>query len=117
MDPLSDLPDAAPRPSDRRDPPGGRLGPAVAVIACFLLTAVLVAGFVVRVPYIIISPGSAVPLDEDIVSVSGTRSYGQSGDLLFLTVLESTRDPSVWRWLLAKLDGDVHGRAEQVHAA
>lgn len=91
-----------PRPSGRR-----RAWSIAGVVALGLLGVVVVAANFVRVPYVIISPGDATPLDGDIVEVSGAETYEHSGSLLFLTVRVSNRDPSVWRWLFAKLDSGV----------
>jgi PDZ domain-containing protein len=77
------------------------------VAALALLGVVVVAANFVRVPYVIISPGDATPLDGSIVEVSGAETYEHSGRLLFLTVRVSNRDPSVWRWLFAQFDSGV----------
>jgi len=79
----------------------------VGIAALALLALVVVAANFVRVPYVIISPGDATPLDESIVEVSGAQTYEHSGRLFFLTVRVSNRDPSVWRWLFAQLDSGV----------
>jgi PDZ domain-containing protein len=73
-----------------------------------VLVALLVAAMaVVRVPYVIISPGTATALDRRIVSISGAPTYRHRGGLLYLTVRVSDSDPNVWRWLVAQLDDDV----------
>ena len=77
-------------------------GVAVAVV---LGVAAIAANFV-HLPYVIISPGDATPLNNQVVSVSGARTYPHSGELLYLTVRVSDHDPSVWRWLFANLNGD-----------
>ena len=71
-----------------------------------VIVAVVAANFV-RVPYVIISPGEATPLDDEVVSVAGAPTHPHDGVFLFLTVHLTTRDPTVWRWLFAKLDSNV----------
>jgi PDZ domain-containing protein len=61
----------------------------------------------IKVPYVIISPGDATALDEQIVSISGAPTYAHDGSLLYLTVSVSSSDPNVWRYLFATLDDDV----------
>jgi Lon-like protease len=72
-----------------------------------VVVIILVAAAFIRVPYVIIRPGTATPLDESVVQVSGTKTYPHRGDLLFLTVSVSNRDPNLYRWLFAKLDPDA----------
>ncbi|MBM3672729.1 MAG: PDZ domain-containing protein [Actinobacteria bacterium] len=79
----------------------------IGIVALAVLAVAVVAANFVRVPYVIISPGDATPLTEDVVSVKGVETHEHSGELLFLTVRVSNRDPSVWRWLFAELDSDV----------
>jgi PDZ domain-containing protein len=72
-----------------------------------LLVVVLVAGFLVHLPYVIISPGAATPLDDQVVQISGAPTYPDTGgDVLFLTVQVSTREPNAWSVLAAWLDPD-----------
>jgi Lon-like protease len=71
------------------------------------VAVIVVAGSIVRVPYVIISPGGATPLDDQLVSVHGARTYPHEGEFRFLTVGVTNRDPTVWRWLFAKLDDDL----------
>ncbi len=71
------------------------------------LAAIVTAMAVVKVPYVIISPGDATALDDSVVSVSGTKTYEHRGELLYLTVRVNNDDPNVWRWLFAQLDGDL----------
>jgi PDZ domain-containing protein len=67
---------------------------------------VLVAGFLVHLPYVIISPGDATPLDSKVVTIEGAPTYHHRGDVLFLTVRVTTHDPSAWRVLTSLLDSD-----------
>jgi Lon-like protease len=71
------------------------------------LGAVLIAAAFIHVPYVIISPGAATPLDHRVVEVQGAQTYPHNGDLLYLTVRVSDTDPNLYRWLFAQLDGDV----------
>jgi PDZ domain-containing protein len=72
-----------------------------------LVAVVIVAGFVIRLPKVIISPGSATPLDEHVVQIKGAPTYPHtSGNLRFLTVRVSNREPTLWRVVGAWLDDD-----------
>ena len=71
------------------------------------LGAALIAAAFIHEPYVIVSPGQATALDGDVVHVAGTRTYRHAGELLYLTVRVTDSDPNLYRWLLAKLDGDV----------
>jgi Lon-like protease len=77
----------------------GGLGSLVAVVA-----AVLIAGSIITVPYVIIAPGQTYGANE-LVSVSGTAtSYPSNGEIRFVTVSERI-DPT----LLDKLQADHNG--------
>jgi PDZ domain-containing protein len=67
---------------------------------------VLVAGFLIHLPYVIISPGDATPLDSRVVTIEGAPTYRHRGDVLFLTVRVTTHDPTVWRVVASLLDSD-----------
>jgi PDZ domain-containing protein len=72
-----------------------------------LIAIVVVAGFLIHLPYVIISPGSATPLDAQVVQIEGAQTYPEgSGNIRFLTVQVSTHDPNVWRVVTAWLDPD-----------
>jgi PDZ domain-containing protein len=89
-------------------PPRRRMGPwriAGVVVAVVFGVAAIAANFI-HVPYVIISPGDATPLDNQVITVSGARTYPHSGELLYLTVRVTDHDPNVWRWLFAKLNND-----------
>jgi len=71
-----------------------------------LIVVVLVAGFLIHLPYVIISPGDATPLDKQVVKIDGAQTYGHSGNVLFLTVRVSDHDPTVWRLVTSWLSSD-----------
>jgi Lon-like protease len=72
-----------------------------------LIAAVVVAGFLIHLPYVIISPGSATPLDAEVVQIEGAQTYpDDAGNILFLTVKVSTSEPTVWRVVTSWLDPD-----------
>lgn len=106
-----DAPDAA--PARRRLPTW--LAATLGVLAG-LIIVVIVAGFVIHVPYVIISPGEATPLDNHVITVNGAQTYGHGGDVLFLTVRVTNHDPTVWRVVASWLDPDqqVIGRDSAV---
>jgi PDZ domain-containing protein len=72
-----------------------------------LLGVAAVAGLFIHLPYRIISPGSATPLGQDVVSVRGASTYPHHGELLYLTVRVTPSDPNLYRYLFAHLDSDV----------
>jgi Lon-like protease len=71
-----------------------------------LLVVAIVAGFVVHLPYVIISPGSSTPLDRSVVAIDGAPTYPHRGNVEFLTVRVSTHDPNLWGLFTAWLDPD-----------
>jgi PDZ domain-containing protein len=78
-----------------------------------LVVATLVAAAFIRVPYVIISPGDATPLDSRVVTISGPPSSAHAQRLLFLTVQVTNRDPNLYRYLFATLDGSVSVQKKQ----
>jgi Lon-like protease len=97
------VPTAPPGPPRRR-----RRWPAILATAAFAVVAVVLTAMAfIHVPYVIISPGEATPLDGQVVSISGAPTYGGGADLLYLTVRVTNDDPNVWRYLFAQLDDDV----------
>ena len=93
---------AAPAPAPR-----GRTWLAVALsVIGVLILVVVVLGFVIHLPYVIISPGAATPLDDQVVTVNGAPTYGNAGNILFLTVRVNNHDPTVWRVVTSMLDSD-----------
>ena len=71
-----------------------------------LIVVALVAGFLIHLPYVIISPGFATPLDKNVITVDGAPTYDHDGNVLFLTVRVTTHDPTVWRVVTSWLDPD-----------
>jgi PDZ domain-containing protein len=71
-----------------------------------VLAVAIVAGFLIHLPYVIISPGSATPLDRSVIEIDGARTYPHGGDVRFLTVRVSTHDPSLWALGAAWIDPD-----------
>jgi Lon-like protease len=94
-------------PTEPRAPRRRRWPKVVGLVALAVVAVVVTAMAFIRVPYIIISPGEATALDRHIVSITGPRTYGHRGELLYLTVRVSNSDPNLWRYLFAQLDGDV----------
>jgi PDZ domain-containing protein len=70
-----------------------------------LLVAVLIAGFLIHLPYVVISPGAATPLN-GLVHVEGAPTYEHQGDVRYLTVRVSGSDPNVWKVVTSWLDSD-----------
>jgi PDZ domain-containing protein len=98
-----------PPPLEPPDRPPGRGHTVLAVVLSavgVLLVTVVVAGFLIHLPYVIISPGSATPLDSSVVQIEGATTYPNGGHVLFLTVQVSTHDPNVWRVVTSWLDPD-----------
>jgi Lon-like protease len=103
--------------------PGGAGRPArsrrrrVLTVAGSLLLGVLVTALVaaafIRVPYVIISPGDATPLDHHVVTIAGAPSYPHAQRLLFLTVQVTNQDPNLYRYLFAQLDSSVDVQKKQ----
>jgi PDZ domain-containing protein len=107
MSPPPEPPAGAPRGRDHRR--GRRRGRVVGWVLSTLgviVVAAVVASFVIHVPYVIISPGSATPLDQSVVAIKGAPTYPHRGNVTFLTVRVSTHDPTLWRVVTAWLDPD-----------
>jgi Lon-like protease len=104
--PHPDAPMAPAPPTAPPSPPSSaRRWPIVVAIAVVAVVMILLLGTIIRLPYVIYSPGDATPV-EDIVQISGVRTYRSRGEVLFLTVAVSRDRPNVWRWLQAELDDD-----------
>jgi PDZ domain-containing protein len=76
-------------------------------VALGVIAVIVTAMALIHVPYVIISPGEATALDDDIVTISGAPTYAHRGDLVYLTVRVTNDDPNIWRYVLATLDDDV----------
>jgi PDZ domain-containing secreted protein len=103
-----DLAERADTTEEELPPPRrGRTWLAAALSALGVLIVVaLVAGFLIHLPYVIISPGFATPLDQQVITVDGAQTYDHRGNVLFLTVRVTTHDPTVWRVVTSWLDPD-----------
>src|SRR5262245_13883091 len=98
--PMAPAPPTVPPESSRKPK-----WPYVVAIAVSVVVIVSLLGTIIRLPYVIYSPGDATPV-EDVVKVSGAKSYRSRGEVLFLTVAVSRGRPNVWRFVQAKLDDD-----------
>jgi PDZ domain-containing protein len=85
------------------------------VLSSFVLGlgAILIAAYFVHLPYILISPGEATPLDSSVVMIEGAPTYEHQGDFLFLTVRVSSSQPNVYRVIDGWLDDDVTVRKQE----
>ncbi|MEX1008482.1 MAG: PDZ domain-containing protein [Acidimicrobiia bacterium] len=91
-------------------PPPPRRGRTILAVALsvigVLIAVVLIAGFLIHLPYVIISSGFATPLDDKVITVDGAQTYDHRGNVLFLTVRVTTHDPTVWRVVTSWFDPD-----------
>jgi Lon-like protease len=72
----------------------------------FFVVIVIIAGFVVRVPYTTIAPGEALSLPPR-VTVEGAQSFpDQRGDIRLLFVREANH-VNLWQYVRARLDSDI----------
>ncbi|CAB4658235.1 MAG: PDZ domain-containing protein [Actinobacteria bacterium] len=88
--------------------PRRRAGRVLAICGFLLIPLTLVVlflGTVIRLPYVIFSPGGATPV-APIVEIKGARTFPTRSDLLFLTVSVSNQRPNVWRYLQASLSSE-----------
>jgi Lon-like protease len=91
-----------PPPNKRRRRP---LVAAGAVAGVILVVAIL-AGTLVRLPYVLISPGNAESV-ERVVKVDGAQTYPHRGQLLLLTVSVSSDRPNAFAVLSGWIDEDT----------
>lgn len=98
---------AAESPTPPASPQHHRWVPWLAGILTLVVLGALAAAAFVHVPYVTISPGDATRLDDRVLRVDGAQTYRHRGDLLYLTVSVSNRDPNLYRYVFAKLDGDT----------
>lgn len=88
--------------------PRRKAGRVLAICGFLLIPLTLVVlflGTVIRLPYVIFSPGSATPV-APIVEIKGARTFPTRSDLLFLTVSVSNQRPNIWRYLQASLSSE-----------
>jgi PDZ domain-containing protein len=71
-----------------------------------------IAAFFIRLPYVVISPGEATPVDR-VVRISGAPTYPHGGSLLFLTVSVSNGRPNVYRTVVGWLSADQDVQPER----
>lgn len=83
-----------------------RRGRVVTAAVAAAVGVLAVAGAVVRLPYVLVSPGSAAAV-EDVVEIEGVPTYEHDGSILFLTVSVSSSRPNLYTLLNGWLDGDV----------
>ena len=74
------------------------------------LTALV--GMQVTVPYVVISPGDATSTN-DLVTVTGARTFRHRGGFYLMTVRVSSGRPNVWRFVQASLDDDTEVLGER----
>jgi Lon-like protease len=108
---VSDVTAEAPpaEPDAEREAAARRKRRRRAFLAAGLLGVVglVLAGFFVKLPYVLISPGDATPLDGSLVMIEGAPTYEHEGEFLFLTVRVSSSEPNVYRVIEGWLDDDV----------
>src|SRR5215471_5309752 len=102
------LPPPSPPSRKPRQWPGFVAGGIALVVAIALIAAAFI-----HVPYTIIAPGGATPLDRSVLDVKGAPTYTHRGDLLYLTVVVNNRDPNLYRYLFARLDPDTSVQKRQ----
>ncbi len=93
------LPPPPPVPSTRRRRPLVAVGTVVGVI----VVLVLLAGTLIRLPYVLISPGNAQSVGRG-VEIDGAQTFPHRGQLLLLTVSVSRDRPNAFAVLSGWLD-------------
>jgi PDZ domain-containing protein len=101
---------AGPEPNPETSPEPVRhprsLFARIALVVAFFVVAVVIAGFVIRVPYTTIAPGDALSLPP-LVSVQGAPTYANDrGDIRLLFVREAYH-VNMWQYVRAWLDKDI----------
>ena len=86
--------------------PKRRVLAIVAAVFAGLVLVVAVGAAFVRLPYVLVSPGSASPV-EDAIEIEGAPTYEHDGSVLFLTVSVSDQRPNAYVVLGGWLDDDV----------
>src|SRR4051812_7557794 len=76
------------------------------LVVVAVVVAVVIAGFVIKVPYTTIAPGEALSLPSR-VTVDGTQTFPDGrGDIRLLFVREAGH-VNVWQYVRARLDSDI----------
>ncbi len=96
---------AAPTPPDRPRR-RRRVWVVVGTVLAIFVGVVAIAAAIVPLPYRLISPGGATPV-EDVVEIEGAPVYEHDGSVLFLTVSVTDKDPNAYTVLSGWLDDDV----------
>jgi PDZ domain-containing protein len=92
-------PPPAPTPRRRRRRPLV----AVGTVAAIVVVLVLLGGALIRLPYVLIAPGTANKV-ERVVKIQGAPTYTHQGQLLFLTVSVSSDRPNAFAVVSGWLD-------------
>jgi len=100
-EPLPPPPFPQSRPSRRRRPLV-----AAGTVAGILVVLVILGGALIRLPYVLIAPGTASAV-ERVVKIEGAPTYTHRGELLFLTVSVSSDRPNAFAVLSGWLDDDT----------
>jgi Lon-like protease len=79
---------------------------AAATVVGILVVLAILAGVLVRLPYVLIAPGTASAV-ERVVKIEGAPTYSHRGDVLFLTVSVSSDRPNALAVLSGWLDDDT----------
>jgi PDZ domain-containing protein len=95
-------PEPPPLPRKRRRRPLVAAGAVAGVI----VVLVILGGSLIRLPYVLIAPGSAESV-ERVVTVDGAPTYAHRGELLLLTVSVSSDRPNAFAVLSGLLDEDT----------
>lgn len=97
----------APASDEWEVPPRRRMGWRGRLALWFgaVFVIVAIACIFIRLPYVIISPGTATPVDR-VVRIDGTRTFEHRGSLLFLTVSVTNGRPNVYRTLVGWLSSN-----------
>lgn len=78
----------------------------------FVLASAVLGGFLLRVPYVALVPGSARDT-EPLLEISGADEFPSDGELLFTTVRVRQR-PNLWEYLWLQADDDAEIVPEEV---
>ncbi len=92
-------PPAPPVPAKRRRRPLVTLG----TVAGIIVVLVILAGTLIRLPYVLISPGTAQSVGR-VVKITGSQTFPHRGQLLLLTVSVSRDRPNAFAVLSGWLD-------------